>query len=251
MTYFGQTDIGKKRKENQDCFGALPLCKEEMILFAVCDGMGGEKGGATASALTLSTFLSYCEKNITDASAEDVVIRAALSGAVREANHAVFAGSSSDESLTGMGSTLVAALCFRNRRELFLVNVGDSRAYFCTNTALTQISHDHSFVQYLVDLGELSPGKAAHHPKRNLLMKAVGVEETLPPDIDRISFPQDTDGCTYLLLCSDGLHGYVRPTDIQKQILHPCGLEEKVDGLVSLANQKSGADNITAMLISL
>ena len=251
MIFYGKTDTGKKRTENQDCFGYKKL-DNGMIILAVCDGMGGANGGKTASTLALDAFLSFCESELPLAQ-DSASIKSVLSSAVHKANGDVFRAANENEELRGMGSTLAAALILENSSELYIVNIGDSRIYAISSLECNQLSHDHSYVQYLVDIGELTPEKARNHPKKNLITKAIGVEESASADIDKIS---DAEICraenepVYLLLCSDGLTGMVNDEDIQKALVSnpDLSLEEKVNSLVALANKNGGNDNITVIV---
>ena len=275
MKCFGITDIGRKRNNNQDAFG-IRMLSEDCYVLAVCDGMGGANGGEIASARALEKFLSTLECEITPESSDDD-IREALYIAVTDANRDVYAYSEFSEELRGMGTTLVAAIVRDNGMDVdsidhdmktyspdgdapavqnakacvgvFTVNVGDSRAYISTPDALTQITKDHSYVQYLIDKGELSPSKAANHPQRNIIMKAVGIDSTVLPDIDKALITEKEK--TYILLCSDGLYSEVKAADIQKIIHSEKTVEAKCEALVALANKKGGKDNITAVLLEL
>ena len=238
MNYYGKTDIGKKRVENQDCFGYKEL--DGMTVLAVCDGMGGAKGGATASRLALASFLSICERDLAP-DIDDRQIRTILSRAVAEANSAVLREAAQNSELAGMGSTLVASLITEN--DVFIINVGDSRAYTATSSTLEQVSHDHSYVQLLIDLGSITPEEAESHPDRHVIMKAIGASETLTPDIDKL----ECDRPSYILLCTDGLTGMVKADVIKEVMLSPNNLNEKIDRLIALANENGGEDNITVL----
>ena len=275
MKCFGITDIGKKRNNNQDCFGIKKL-SEDCCILVVCDGMGGANGGEVASSKAVEKFLAACERDITPESSDDD-IREALFVAVIEANREVNALAEYSEELHGMGTTLVAVLVRDNGMDfdsidydvktyspdgetteapkaapcvgVFTVNVGDSRAYLSTEEKLTQITKDHSYVQYLIDKGELKPERAAHHPQRNIIMKAIGIESTVIPDVDKLLITEKENA--YILLSSDGLHSELKCNDIQKTMRSDKTLEEKCESLVALANKKGGKDNITAVLLEL
>ena len=275
MKCFGITDTGKKRNNNQDAFG-IRMLSEDCYVLAVCDGMGGANGGEIASSRALERFLSTLEAEITPESSDDD-IREALYIAVADANRDVYAYSEYSEELRGMGTTLVAAIVRDNGLDLdsidhdmktyspngdipavqtaeacvgvFTVNVGDSRAYVFNSDSVDQITKDHSYVQYLIDKGELSPAKAANHPQRNIIMKAVGIESMVIPDIDKALITEKEN--TYILLCSDGLYSEIKSADMQKIIHSEKSLEEKCEALVALANKKGGRDNITAVLLEL
>lgn len=244
MKFYGKTDIGKIRKENQDRFGFKEL--DGMTVLAVCDGMGGATGGSLAAEIALDTFLSYCEKELTRG-LEDTQIRSILSLAVCEANSAVIRKSSEDSSLAGMGTTLVAALVPENSDYIFIINVGDSRAYMVYPDKLEQVSHDHSYVQLLIDMGEITPEEAETHPKKNVITRAIGTSETTRGDIDKIDIKKPS----YLLLCTDGLTGMVNERDIKLQIDKEVSLEESVDSLIDMALDNGGEDNVTILISEL
>lgn len=248
MNCYGITDIGKKRSSNQDCFSiCLPESSGYDCILTVCDGMGGANGGETASKTAIEVYCRTVE-NALDGCDGEGAVRSLLSHGATLANREVYEISSANEELAGMGTTLVSALVPENEERIFLVNVGDSRAYLISNKEIRQISHDHSYVQHLVDMGELSPSKAANHPDRNLLTRAIGIEGEVIPDVKVIS----TTGFSYLLLCSDGLYGMVKDADIKKLVTSAEGdVRTKAEALASLANRKGGNDNITVILAEL
>ncbi len=242
MNYYGKTDIGKKRAENQDCFGFKEL--DGMTVLAVCDGMGGAKGGSVASALALDSFLGICERDLKK-DMTDVQIRSVLSLAVAEANSSVFKTANQDKALSGMGTTLVATLITENG--IFIINVGDSRAYTVVTDELEQASHDHSYVQLLIDMGNITPEEAEKHPEKHAITRAVGVGETVRADIDNL----ESDTPKYILLCSDGLTGMVKNNAIKDILVSSAPLKEKAEKLVDLANENGGEDNITVLIAEL
>lgn len=273
MKCFGITDVGKKRKNNQDCY-AIKSISDDCKIIAVCDGMGGANGGEVASAKAIEIFMSVLENEISPESTDDE-IKDALVLAIEKANGEVVALSEYSEELKGMGTTIVAALVRDNGCDfdsidhdvktyapngetpdippaepcagVFLSHVGDSRAYLITHDAITQLTKDHSYVQYLVDMGELKPEKADHHPQKNIITRAIGVDSTVIPDINKIPVSEREN--SYLLLCSDGLYSELKCADMQKIITSTQSIEEKCEALVALANKKGGRDNITAVLL--
>ncbi len=268
MEYYGMTDIGRKRAANQDNF-TIKEYPGGVTLAVVCDGMGGANGGATASSVAVSAFVDhidgYSDVLSGDAASADggekgdgekrVSVPDLLSDAVSAANLAVYALGVSDPSLYGMGTTLVAALSTEDR--ICVVNVGDSRLYLIDRDGIRQITRDHSYVQHLVDLGRLSPRKARTARNKNIITRAVGTEETVKPDvftIERVS-PSEDGGNRYILLCSDGLTNMADPEDIAKIVMSPEkptkeSLRISAEKLVKLANDRGGADNITAVILA-
>ena len=247
MNCYGMTDKGKKRPDNQDRFSIfLPESDSPCCLISVCDGMGGANGGEIAAETAIEVYNSSVSEMLCDCDGDGAVM-AILSRAAEKANSAVYSAASENEALSGMGSTLVSF--FRFGASSFLLNVGDSRAYLINDSEIRQVSHDHSYVQHLIDSGELSPSKAANHPQRNIITRAIGIDSEVIPEVKKL----DTTGYTYLLLCSDGLHGEVKDSDIKKLITdsETENIRDKVDALVSLANKKGGNDNITVILAHL
>lgn len=249
MNYYGKTDIGKRRENNQDCLGAKTL-ECGITVLAVCDGMGGVKGGEIASSLALDTFLGACERDLKPYM-EDGQIRGVLTAAVHEANTAVFRKGNACEELSGMGTTLVAALILHGLDYMFIVNVGDSRAYSVCGDSITQLSFDHSYVQFLVDKGDITPAEAATHPDRHVITRAVGVADAVRPDIDRIDIERKGDAPYYLLLCSDGLTGMISNDEILKHVNSATSPDDRMDSLIGAANEAGGDDNITVLIAEL
>ncbi len=251
MIYFGKTDIGKLRKGNQDNFGIYEVA-ENALLLAVCDGMGGAAGGEEASRLALEAFW----QEIKDASAskikdgklclEGIDIDLMLSNAVGSANKAVYTKAKEKPELQGMGTTLVAL--FISDALARSVNVGDSRMYRIDEGEIRQITHDHSYVQYLVDIGKITPEEAKNSTNRNIITRAVGTEEEIASDIEIIELSGE-DKKTYFLLCSDGLTNMVSDEAISEIVCSDGSPEKKVEALISAANENGGSDNITVVLL--
>ena len=276
MKCFGITDIGKKRSVNQDCFGIKKL-SDDIYIIAAFDGMGGANGGEVASSTAMQCFFELCEAELANG-CSDEDFTSVLYNAVAAANEKVYRLSLTSPELSGMGTTLVAAiLCANNgchdsidadvktycpagepasvsvpteneptapSTEAFISNVGDSRAYLYCGGELTQLTKDHSYVQYLVDNGEISSSRAARHPQRNIIMKAIGIESTVLPDVQTKIIPEGA--C--IMLVSDGLYSEARPSEIKRILGSKKSLEEKAEALVRLANRRGGHDNITVVL---
>ncbi len=260
MILNGKTDIGMRRKNNQDSFVIRRWNECGAALGVVCDGMGGASGGNIASALACETFVRRVEgfmqsDKVKNGTATEGDYSSMLAHAVSDANRAVYRCTEKDQSLKGMGTTLVAALVIHNAREhvLYAVNVGDSRLYLYNRRRMTQITRDHSLVQYLLDAGKLTEEEAKNYPNRNVITRAVGIERGIEADIFSVDLGGiSEDACA--LLCSDGLSGYVAAEDI-RHILGDAVEAEPYDGagcaasLVDAANAAGGTDNITVLLI--
>ncbi len=248
MDHFGNTDIGKKRKTNQDSF-CLHKLGENAVLLAVFDGMGGHAGGETASALACEKFsFVVCEalsqKLIEGTGTIDATktqIFNILCKGAEEANTAIYSAANENSELFGMGTTLAAVLI--NGDNIYAANVGDSRIYLVYKDSIKQISHDHSYVQYLVDIGEITEEEAKNNSNKNIITRAVGTSEAL--EVDTFSHPLE-DAC--VLICSDGLSNLVEDKDIAKIFSASTNAEQCTYKLISAANKAGGLDNITAVV---
>ena len=219
-----RTDVGRVRSGNEDSFMV------EEPLFAVADGMGGHQGGEVASNLALETLAP-------------VAAGGDLPETVRKANREVFRKASEDPNLSGMGTTLTAILA--DGDEFRVAHIGDSRLYLLRDGELQRLTTDHTVVERLVTEGRLTAEEAEMHPQRSILTKALGVDEEIEPDDDRVSVrPGDR-----LLLCSDGLTGMVGEPDIQSLLASNTEPQAAADALVEAANQAGGQDNITSVVI--
>lgn len=247
MKCSGKTDIGAKRKNNQDCFATVT--KGDYTLAVVCDGMGGARGGNIASETAVKGFCN----TIRDAFAKNPpsdgqAVEDLLTQAVNDANTEVYRKAAEDNELEGMGTTLVAVLiCGQGA---FAVNVGDSRLYLQKDEQFIQVTKDNSFIQYLLDKGLVSPEEAATHPNRNIILRALGVNEEVECDLYAIP-PYDR-----LLLCSDGLYNMIASEELASLTDGSYSGKRKAPGyrtrlgeMIRRANFYGGTDNITAVLL--
>ncbi len=258
MVFYGTTDIGMKRTENQDSF-RIKQYSPEVALAVVCDGMGGARGGAVASSVAISEFVRYLDENyrvFTDdlsSSDADEKISGILKEAVSSANTAVFTAAYSTEELYGMGTTLVAALL--TPEKVYAVNVGDSRMYSRTEGELSQVTRDHSYVQYLVDIGKLSPQNMKDAPNKNIITRAVGTDSDVEADVYTLPVSCGSEA-SFILLCSDGLSNLVEPRDLEDALRRieasPTAedLQRTVEDAIALANKRGGNDNITSVILA-
>ena len=238
------TDIGKKRRENQDSFAISPV-GEKAYAAVLCDGMGGAAGGKTASSLAAEHFIGFIKKNYRDGMDADECV-SLITGAINEANAVVYSLSLKKSSLSGMGTTLVAALICEDR--VHVANIGDSRLYEITDGNIKQITNDHTYVRYLLNIGEINIDEMATSPFRHMITRAVGTRETEEADF----FELERKGQT-LLLCSDGCYGSI-PSALMASTVRSgsyAELENSVKELIDLANGRDGSDNITAIAIRL
>ena len=239
MKLAGKTDVGRVRQENQDDYraGELP---GGAVWALVCDGMGGAKGGREASQGACNVIENVFQEQYAQCGAGQE--EAFLKKALIYANRFVFQKASHEESLAGMGTTAVCALV--RGGTVYLCHAGDSRAYLFRAGKLTQLTHDHSYVQELVDCGTITPEEAEHHPQKNIITGALGGYYRLDPEVSSVAVhPGDI-----LLLCSDGLTNAV-PRPQLEQLLRTGSFYDLPDLLIRAANENGGKDNITALLL--
>jgi serine/threonine protein phosphatase PrpC len=245
---YGRTDVGRRRKVNEDSF----LVSPETSLYAVCDGMGGHNAGEVASRMaieTISAFItrSAVEKEITwpwglDANLSFDANR--LKTAIRLANARVFQAADNREELTGMGTTVVTALV--SGETMTVGSAGDSRCYLVRNGELKQLTRDDSWVSAALGEGILNSDDVERHPLRNVITKAVGARDAIDLDV----LEHDLEPGDVVMLCSDGLHGMVNDQEIAKILTSsPGSLEETSARLVDAANEAGGRDNVTVVLL--
>lgn len=240
MTGFGITDKGLVRAENQDCFAIRVSPDRRSIVAVVCDGMGGAKAGDTASSLAAETFISEVGELYSDPAGPIVGI---LNNAVLQTNAVVFEKATSSLEYSGMGTTLVGAALIGD--VAYFINVGDSRAYHITKTEIIKITRDHSVVEDMLLMGELTQEQALHHPNRNLITKAIGTESQISGDV----FERELGGGDYILLCSDGLTNLLTDQELFSEFMGNCDLEGICDVLVKKAIERGAPDNVTVVLI--
>lgn len=238
LNYFSRTDIGKKRKINQDyIFAGVEKIGDLSNLFIVADGMGGHAAGDYASRTSVEAMKEFIDNSF------EVNRVKILSQAVETANNVVYAMSRSDRNLSGMGTTVVAATFVGSFVQI--VNVGDSRAYIVSDKGIRQITVDHSLVEEMVKSGSLPREQARNHPEKNIITRAVGIKNTVEVDV----FTEEIQFGDYVLLCSDGLTNMVTDEDIRDIILNSDDVEDAVVRLVDTANEQGGKDNISAILV--
>jgi serine/threonine protein phosphatase PrpC len=243
-----RTHSGKKRELNEDSLLSLHLSRvqqglsQPVGLFVVADGMGGHAKGELASGITVQTFLQKASAELTSLNKytkEDYI--SWLKQTIQTANQAVFDSRKKDDS--DMGSTLVCALMVGNRA--YLSHLGDSRVYHLRDKTIHQLSTDHSLVQQLVSLGEISPDEARLHPQRNVILRCLGEK----PKVDVDVYIQDLLPGDRLLLCSDGLTGMLDDRQIQIIIQQSPSPQVACDYLVDSANLAGGFDNISIIVV--
>ena len=241
MRIVAKTDIGLKRVCNEDSYAAGEL-PGSVAWAGVCDGMGGATGGniasSTAVKLISERISSGYHKGMTSNSIRNILI-----SAITAANFSVFDISRENPELTGMGTTVVVAILVDG--VACIAHAGDSRAYILSKSGLRQLTKDHSFVQEMVDNGSLTEDEAKIDPRKNIITRALGVDEDI-----RIDFCEEfLDEDDVLLICTDGLTNYVTESEIC-DIKNESNYYEYAEKLVNRANSNGGGDNITVVTLS-
>lgn len=233
-----QTDVGMVRKHNED--SGEVFTKGEHFLAVIADGMGGHKAGDIASQEALKVIKEawgQFEENMGN-------IKDWIQSVLGDANKQIFQFSQENPETRGMGTTIVAAL--GTNKEVTVAHIGDSRCYLFSNGELKRVTDDHSLVQELVKSGQITEDEAEIHPRRNLIMKAVGTDETVEAELNVITWKTGD----YLLLCSDGLSDKVSFKKIKEALDNSMEtVADKVEKLITWAKDAGGEDNITAILI--
>ncbi len=241
MQYWGLTDPGCVRPQNQDTYQLESLDKNS-LLCVVCDGMGGAKSGNVASQLAADVFTQEIKRSYKPDMDQDALDRM-LQSAVKLANFTVFDQSQQFEEFAGMGTTLVAVLiCGKNAT---FVNVGDSRGYHIDRDGISQITVDHSLVQLMVDRGELTPEQARTYPGKNLITRAIGTESLANCDM----FYKKLERGDCLLLCSDGLSNLMDEQEILFEVVHGVDKGKCCQRLLDIAKKRGAPDNVTSVLV--
>ncbi|MBQ8185572.1 MAG: Stp1/IreP family PP2C-type Ser/Thr phosphatase [Clostridia bacterium] len=251
MLFYGKTDVGRRRSENQDNF-IIKRYASDVLFAVVCDGMGGANGGSTASSVAMNAFADCLDAAEREHPAfygmsEDDLLDL-LSEAATEANRCVYRLAQTSSALSGMGTTLVG--CIVAGEHAYIVNVGDSRLYAIMDGFIEQVTHDHSYVQHLIDNGRMTREEAKVSNVKSWITRCVGTEKTVDPDL----FTYDVTPGSYAVLCSDGLTNHVEPTeicDIVDQIGVSGDIQNACESLINCANSRGGSDNITAVVLSM
>lgn len=241
MQYWGLTDVGSVRPQNQDAYKIEQLDKNT-LLCVVCDGMGGAKSGNVASNLALDVFVEEI-RNTWTAGMNQEKTDQMLEAAVKLANFTVFDQAMQFEEFNGMGTTLVAVLI--QEQQVTVINVGDSRAYLVGRNGIRCLTKDHSLVQMMVDRGELTPELARTYPGKNYITRAIGTDTLVESDI----FHLDVERGDSLLLCSDGLSNLMDDQEILFEVVHGVNKQYCCQRLLDIAKNRGAPDNVTSILV--
>lgn len=241
MYFFGATDVGKKREENQDSFFTHSFDSENGFA-VICDGMGGQNGGNVASTMACDIISDKLLSSESFVGFDDEQIKELLVDSVSLANSKVYEASLTQSGCKGMGTTVVVLLIVKGN--VYIAHIGDSRAYIYKDKTIFQLTRDHSLVQELVEQGKISEDAAKTHPNKNMITRALGV--SLRVDIDFLETQLKRGDA--ILLCTDGLTNMVEDETIQKVLEEEKG-QNVCDKLIDLANGAGGMDNITVVVV--
>jgi serine/threonine protein phosphatase PrpC/cellobiose-specific phosphotransferase system component IIB len=242
-SYFGITDTGRMRDNNEDTFIAEPVLNEKYVAACVIDGVGGYEGGEVAASIAKDALIDYLKIPSGD-------IITTLREALSSANEKIYQEKISNGRYKDMACVLTLALVDQKNNAFYYAHIGDTRLYLLRDQSLIKVTKDHSFVGFLEDSGRLTEQDAMQHPKRNEINKALGFDATIPHLSDYIEtgespfLPGDI-----LLLCSDGLTDMVNASTITSIISGQNGLQQKGEQLIMAANDAGGKDNITIVLV--
>ncbi|QIB26254.1 Stp1/IreP family PP2C-type Ser/Thr phosphatase [Caloranaerobacter azorensis] len=235
------TDTGIVREINQDSYYCSDI--DELPLFVVADGMGGQNAGEVASMLAISTMkevlYEFKDKLLND----EIEIPYFINLALSRANYKIYKQSLENERFSGMGTTVT--LAFIKSNKIYIGHVGDSRAYLIRESKLIQLTQDHSLVAELVRNGSITEEEAINHPQKNIITRAIGTEKEVKVDITS----RDILTGDIIILCTDGLSNMVSDKDILKIMLSSENMQEACDKLTYIANERGGFDNTTVLAI--
>ena len=241
MQSWGLTDPGCVREQNQDSY-IIEQLDRHSLLCVVCDGMGGAKSGNVASSLALDVFVQEVKRNYSSSMDMEAVDQV-LERSVKLSNFTVYDQSRQFPEFEGMGTTLVAMLI--RRRQVFVVNVGDSRAYRVNTSGIRQITTDHSLVELMLQRGELTPETARFFPGKNYITRAIGTESMVQCDL----FHLELERGEFILLCSDGLSNLVDDQEILFEVVHGVSKKHCCQRLLDIAKSRGAPDNVTSILV--
>lgn len=239
ISVYGITDRGILRRENQDAC-RYRLVDSDKAWGVVCDGMGGARAGDVASSIGVEVFEDHMLKYHETEQMEEPA--AALFAAVEEGNRTILHIANHDRDYFGMGTTLVGALV--QGMQVYVINIGDSRAYHITSDQIRRVTRDHSIVEALVERGNITPEQARLHPQKNLITRALGTSRTAEADLFELTVaPGD-----WLLLCSDGLINEMTDEEMYQAIRQGQSPEACCQNLLDTVLQRDAADNVTILL---
>ena len=238
---YAKSDVGMAREINQDSYYITEDQFSDIQIFILADGMGGCNAGEVASKMAVTCAKKYIENNIKDTSKDKESLIQLIGSSMEYANMVIYEKSLENKEFDGMGTTLEVCLIYGNRA--YIGHVGDSRIYRIRKDLIRKLTQDHSYVQKLVQEGTITKEEAEVHPKKNMLMKALGCNAFVEPDVMVRGFMKEDT----LVICSDGLTNMVKLQDIFDKVKE--NFETAPKELIDLANKNGGLDNITIITI--
>ncbi|WP_100373252.1 Stp1/IreP family PP2C-type Ser/Thr phosphatase [Bacillus sp. FJAT-45037] len=239
MHYTFQTNVGKVRSHNEDSVGVFK--NEYGVLAIVADGMGGHLAGDVASSMSVSYFEKKWANVDESFNAKDAEIW--LKKQCEDLNKYLYDHAQVNKECQGMGTTIVVTMC--TEEFITMAHVGDSRVYINNEFGFTQKTSDHSLVQELVNTGQITEAEAEHHPRKNVLLRALGTETTIKVDVQTLQVEADQ----VIVLCSDGLSNKVEQDELKAIITGDQPLEAKAEACIVKANERGGEDNISIAIV--
>ena len=243
MQYWGLTDPGCARSQNQDAY-QMEMLDKHTLLCVICDGMGGAKSGNVASTLAIDVFTQEVKRTY-QSGMSDKELDWMLRNAVKLANFTVYDQAKQFEEFDGMGTTLVAALI--RGKTATIVNVGDSRGYYIDEDGIRQVTTDHSLVQMMVSRGELTAEQAKTYPGKNFITRAIGTEAVAECDVFTCKLKKKA--CIFL--CTDGLTNLLDEQEILFEVAHEEDKEQCCQRLLDIVKRRGAPDNVTSILVEI
>jgi serine/threonine protein phosphatase PrpC len=240
MNTFFLTDRGKVRQYNEDNGGSY-YNQSGQALVVVADGMGGHRAGDVASKMAVEALEKYWSETSAVSSPEEAEMW--LQNHIKSVNEVLFQHSRQHPECEGMGTTLILSICLND--SITIAHIGDSRCYIVKENQISLVTEDHTLVNELVRSGQISKEDAEYHPRKNVILRALGTDINVQVDIKTLP----NEDLQYLLLCSDGLSNKINSEEIESRLLSDKTLEEKGSELVAIANENGGEDNITLVLV--
>ena len=244
MEFVAKSDVGIKRKNNEDSYFAKKY-NNDISLYIVADGLGGYEGGEIASKLLVIKMARCFEEHLNDNLKSEEVVRNVLQNSLFECNRQIHAMESSNEKYSGMGTTIVLVAIIYG--EIYYLSVGDSRLYYIDENInyIKQITEDDTYVNELLRKNVIKLEEAKNHPQKHVLTKAIGVFNDLNIEVNKLYKDKG-----YLLLCTDGLTNMVEDNKIL-EIVKKTKFEKLADKYIEVANSNGGADNTTVVVVKL
>ncbi|WP_226035022.1 Stp1/IreP family PP2C-type Ser/Thr phosphatase [Aquibacillus saliphilus] len=240
MNGYFLTDKGRVRDHNEDNGGIFKNYKQQ-ILAVIADGMGGHQAGDVASQMVVTSLSKEWEKTVNFTSPEES--EQWLTNTIKAVNNSIYDYAQEHHDCIGMGTTVVAVIC--GNEFISIGHIGDSRGYLLNDQGFKQVTEDHSLVNELVRTGQISKADAEYHPRKNVLLKALGTERDVQPDVQTIGW----ETTNKLFLCTDGLSNKLGESELHEFLKGSEEFEGSASKLIVEANERGGEDNISLALV--